>query len=87
MRPASRADSEFHSCPEEIYVLSPKGRVEALPAGASALDFAFRIHSEIGLHASGWGTNMDVFGNSDAKLDVVGEAKKMATFLTALGAK
>ena len=39
--------------PEEIYVLSPKGRVEALPAGASALDFAFRIHSEIGLHASG----------------------------------
>jgi GTP diphosphokinase / guanosine-3',5'-bis(diphosphate) 3'-diphosphatase len=37
--------------PEEIYVLSPKGRVEALPAGASALDFAFRIHSEIGLHA------------------------------------
>jgi GTP diphosphokinase / guanosine-3',5'-bis(diphosphate) 3'-diphosphatase len=39
--------------PEEIYVLSPKGRVEALPAGASALDFAFRIHSEIGLHAAG----------------------------------
>jgi len=30
---------------------------------------------------------MDVFGNSDAKLDVVGEAKKMATFLTALGAQ
>jgi len=39
--------------PEEIYVLSPKGRVEALPVGASALDFAFRIHSEIGLHAAG----------------------------------
>jgi guanosine-3',5'-bis(diphosphate) 3'-pyrophosphohydrolase len=39
--------------PEEVYVLSPTGRVEALPAGASALDFAFRIHSEIGLHAAG----------------------------------
>jgi len=37
--------------PEEVYVLSPKGRVEALPAGATALDFAFRIHTEIGLHA------------------------------------
>jgi hypothetical protein len=30
---------------------------------------------------------MDVFGNRDAKLDVVAEAQKMATFLTALGAK
>ncbi len=37
--------------PEEIYVLTPKGRVEALPAGSSALDFAFRVHTEIGLHA------------------------------------
>lgn len=38
--------------PEEVYVLTPKGRVEALPAGASALDFAFRVHTEIGLHAA-----------------------------------
>jgi hypothetical protein len=43
--------------------------------------------AKVGLHASAWGTKMDVFGNSDAKLDVVGEAKKMVTFLTALGAK
>jgi GTP pyrophosphokinase len=35
--------------PEEVYVFSPKGRVVSLPSGASALDFAFRIHSEIGL--------------------------------------
>jgi GTP pyrophosphokinase len=39
--------------PEEVYVFTPKGRVISLPAGASALDFAFRIHTEIGLHASG----------------------------------
>jgi GTP pyrophosphokinase len=39
--------------PEEVYVFTPKGRVVSLPAGASALDFAFRIHSEIGLHAAG----------------------------------
>jgi guanosine-3',5'-bis(diphosphate) 3'-pyrophosphohydrolase len=38
--------------PEEVYVLTPKGRVEALPAGSSALDFAFRVHTEIGLHAA-----------------------------------
>ncbi|HOF82540.1 MAG TPA: bifunctional (p)ppGpp synthetase/guanosine-3',5'-bis(diphosphate) 3'-pyrophosphohydrolase [Candidatus Aminicenantes bacterium] len=39
--------------PEEVYVFTPRGRVIPLPAGASALDFAFRIHTEIGLHAAG----------------------------------
>jgi len=38
--------------PEEVYVFSPKGRVVSLPTGASALDFAFRIHTEIGLHSA-----------------------------------
>jgi GTP pyrophosphokinase len=38
--------------PEEVYVFTPKGRVISLPAGASALDFAFRIHTEIGLHSA-----------------------------------
>jgi len=39
--------------PEEVYAFTPKGKVITLPLGASALDFAFRIHSEIGLHAVG----------------------------------
>ncbi len=39
--------------PEELYVFTPKGKVVTLPPGATALDFAFKIHSEIGLHASG----------------------------------
>ena len=43
-------------------------------------------NAKIGLHASAWGTKFDVLGNSDATLDVVGEAKKISTFLTALGA-
>jgi GTP pyrophosphokinase len=38
--------------PEEVYVFTPKGKVINLPSGATALDFAFKIHSEIGLHAS-----------------------------------
>jgi len=38
--------------PEDIYVFTPKGKVINLPAGASGLDFAFKIHSEIGLHAT-----------------------------------
>ncbi len=39
--------------PEEVYVFTPKGKVVTLPLGASALDFAFKIHSEIGLHCAG----------------------------------
>jgi GTP pyrophosphokinase len=39
--------------PEEVYVFTPKGKVVNLPPGASALDFAFKIHTEVGLHASG----------------------------------
>jgi GTP pyrophosphokinase len=38
--------------PEEVYVFTPKGKIVTLPMGATALDFAFRIHSEIGLHAA-----------------------------------
>lgn len=37
--------------PDEIYVFTPKGKTITLPASASVLDFAFRIHTEIGLHA------------------------------------
>ncbi|MBC7363064.1 MAG: bifunctional (p)ppGpp synthetase/guanosine-3',5'-bis(diphosphate) 3'-pyrophosphohydrolase [Candidatus Aminicenantes bacterium] len=39
--------------PEEIYAFTPKGKVINLPPGATALDFAFKIHTEIGLRASG----------------------------------
>jgi len=38
--------------PEEVYAFTPKGKVITLPPGGSALDFAFKVHSEIGLHAS-----------------------------------
>lgn len=38
---------------ERIFVFTPKGDVIDLPAGSSALDFAYTIHSDIGNHASG----------------------------------
>ncbi|MFB0566451.1 MAG: bifunctional (p)ppGpp synthetase/guanosine-3',5'-bis(diphosphate) 3'-pyrophosphohydrolase [Candidatus Aminicenantaceae bacterium] len=38
--------------PEEVYVFTPQGKVLSLPLGASALDFAFKIHSEIGYHST-----------------------------------
>ena len=38
---------------EEIFVFTPKGELKKLPGGASALDFAFEIHSEIGARCIG----------------------------------
>ncbi len=41
--------SSFYN--EDIYVLTPKGRVVLLPKDASALDFAYELHTNIGDHA------------------------------------
>ncbi|MEM1123200.1 MAG: RelA/SpoT family protein [Bacteroidota bacterium] len=37
---------------EEVYVYTPKGDMRVLPKGATALDFAFHIHSDVGYHAT-----------------------------------
>ena len=34
--------------PEDVYVFSPRGDIFKFPAGATILDFAYRIHSKIG---------------------------------------
>ncbi|MCW8980129.1 RelA/SpoT family protein [Altibacter sp.] len=38
---------------KEIFAFSPKGDLYSLPKGSTALDFAFHIHTEVGLHTRG----------------------------------
>ena len=38
---------------KEIFVFTPKGDIKAIPKGATALDFAFTIHTEVGMKCRG----------------------------------
>ncbi len=38
---------------DQVFVFTPKGEVLDLPAGATPLDFAYRIHTEVGHHCIG----------------------------------
>ncbi len=37
----------------EIFVFTPKGEVKQLPVGATPIDFAFAVHTEVGFHCAG----------------------------------
>ncbi len=38
---------------EEIFVFTPQGDVIQLPVGGTAIDFAFSVHTDVGLHCAG----------------------------------
>src|SRR6266545_54074 len=38
---------------DQVFVFSPKGEIKDLPAGSTPIDFAFRIHTDIGFHCVG----------------------------------
>ncbi len=37
--------------PDSVYVFTPKGKILSMPKGATLVDFAFAIHSDVGQHA------------------------------------
>ncbi len=39
--------------PDEVYVFTPKGDIKKMPRGSTALDFAFAVHSDVGIHCTG----------------------------------
>jgi GTP diphosphokinase / guanosine-3',5'-bis(diphosphate) 3'-diphosphatase len=46
-------DFKLNLFSDEIFVFTPKGELRTLPSGSTALDFAFEIHSDIGLKCIG----------------------------------
>jgi GTP pyrophosphokinase len=39
--------------PDEVYVFTPRGDVKALPEGATPVDFAYAVHTDVGHHCVG----------------------------------
>ncbi|MCX7727912.1 MAG: bifunctional (p)ppGpp synthetase/guanosine-3',5'-bis(diphosphate) 3'-pyrophosphohydrolase [Bacteroidia bacterium] len=46
-------DFKLNLFSDEIYVFTPKGDMKTLPVNATALDFAFEVHTKVGEHAIG----------------------------------
>jgi hypothetical protein len=86
-------NSDPHAVPAKVAAASPAdcaGYEDSAAGVAGCMIHMVRLYApnaKVGLHASAWGSKMDVFGNSNAKLDVLAEAQKMVAFLSALGAK
>jgi GTP pyrophosphokinase len=66
---------------EEIYVYTPKGDMRVLPKGATALDFAFDIHSQLGKRCIGAKVNHKLVPlshkiNSGDQIEVITSSKQ-----------
>ncbi len=46
--------------PDAVYVFSPKGKISSLPKGATPIDFAYSIHSDVGNRAVGAKINDEI---------------------------
>ncbi|MGA8261033.1 MAG: bifunctional (p)ppGpp synthetase/guanosine-3',5'-bis(diphosphate) 3'-pyrophosphohydrolase [Arenicellales bacterium] len=46
--------------PDEVYVFTPKGDIKKLPRGATALDFAYAVHTDVGNQCTGARINREL---------------------------
>ncbi|MBR4198311.1 MAG: bifunctional (p)ppGpp synthetase/guanosine-3',5'-bis(diphosphate) 3'-pyrophosphohydrolase [Bacteroidales bacterium] len=69
---------------KEIYLFTPKGMMITLPAGSTVLDFAFAVHTELGLSSMGAKVNSKVVPNnyvlrSGAQIQILSSKKVQPT--------
>jgi RelA/SpoT family (p)ppGpp synthetase len=70
---------------DEIYVFTPKGDLKILPKGATAIDFAFEIHSDVGFHTIGAKVNgrivpLNTILRSGDQVEVITSKKQKPNF-------
>ena len=46
--------------PDEVYVFTPKGKIMAMPRGATVVDFAYAVHTDVGHHCSAARVNQEL---------------------------
>jgi RelA/SpoT family (p)ppGpp synthetase len=46
--------------PDEVYVFTPRGDIKKMPMGATALDFAYAVHTDVGMHSAGARVNREL---------------------------
>ena len=68
----------------EIYIFTPNGDLKTLPKGATALDFAFEIHTDIGIKCMGVKVNGKLVSlshklNSGDQVEVITSSKQRAS--------
>jgi hypothetical protein len=89
---AEQVDEDPHAIPAAVASANPTdcaGQENSIAGLGRCMIAMVRIYApnaRVGLHGSGWGTQIDVLQNRDPALDVAGEAQKLGAFLAACGA-
>jgi hypothetical protein len=89
---AAQLNLDPHQLPAAVTKANPTDcatEEDSIAGMARCLIHMVRVYApnaKVGLHASAWGTKIDVLGNTNPALDVAGEANKLGDFLTACGA-
>lgn len=77
-------DFKLNLYSKEIYVFTPVGEIRSLPKGATALDFAFSIHTDIGIKTRGARVNgklvpLSYVLNSGDQIEIITSANQKPT--------
>lgn len=87
-----QSGSDPHAMPAPVTSANPRdcpgaeNSVSGVARCMIAMVRKYSANARVGLHASGWGTNMDALSNSSPSFDVVSEGRKLGNYLVALGA-
>ncbi|MFT3913883.1 MAG: Ig-like domain-containing protein [Anaeromyxobacteraceae bacterium] len=89
---AEQANADPHQVPAAVATANPtdcagqENSFAGLGRCMIAMVRTYAPNAMVGLHASAWGTKIDVLGNTNASFDVEAEGRKLGVWLAAAGA-